>query len=77
MLFEKYGLTPEEDIIVQWQYRYLGDFRTALFEAICLADENNLYKLSLGFPIEVEGYKKYSMQEGWWQEVLIKIGKEV
>ena len=68
-------LTPEEDWIAQWQYHFLGDFHTALFEVICLADEGNLHKLSLGFPDEVNGYKKYSRQEGWWQEVQKKIGR--
>ncbi len=68
-------LTPEEDWIVQWQYRYVGDFHKALFEAICMADEKNLDKLTLGFPDEVSGYKKYTCQQGWWQEVKRKIGK--
>lgn len=69
------GLTPEEDWIVQWQYGYLGDFRKALFEAICRADETNLYKLNLGFPDEVAGYKKYAYVRGWWSEIQRKIGK--
>ena len=69
------GLTPEEDWVAQWQYNHLGDFHGALFEAICRADERNLYLLSLGFPNEVSGYKTYANQEGWWQEVQRKIGR--
>ena len=69
------GLMVEEDWIAQWQYGYVGDFHKALFEAICRADETNLYKLSLGFPDEVNGYKKYTRQSGWWQEVKRKIAK--
>ena len=70
-------LTPEEDWIAKWQYRYLGHFHKALFEAICVADEENLDRLSLGFPDEVEGYRKYTRQAGWWKEVQKKIGKQV
>ena len=69
-------LTSEEDWIAKWQYGYLGHFHLALFKAICVADEGNLDKLSLGFPDEVSGYKKYIRQEGWWKEVQGKIGKE-
>jgi len=32
-------------------------------------------RLSLGFPDEVEGYRKYTQQAGWWKEVQRKIGK--
>ena len=70
-------LTPEEDWIAKWQYGYLGHFHSALFKAICVADEGNLDKLSLGFPDEVSGYRKYTRQAGWWKEIQVKIGKEV
>ena len=69
-------LTPEEDWIVKWQYGYSGHFHKALFDAICAADEGNLDRLSLGFPDEVEGYRKYTRQAGWWKEVQKKIGKQ-
>jgi hypothetical protein len=69
-------LTKGEEFIVKWQYRMLGDFKTALIEAICLADSQNLERLRLGFPDEVEGYLNYSRVEGWWQEVQRKAGKE-
>ena len=68
-------LTPEEDWVTQWQYNLCGDFHHALFEAICLADQNNLFKLELGFPDEVRGYKKYSRESGWWKEVQRKMGR--
>ena len=70
-------LTPEEDWIAKWQYGYLGHFHKALFEAICAADEGNLNRLSLGFPDEVEGYRKYTRQAGWWKEVQKKIDRSV
>ena len=70
-------LTPEEDWIAKWQYGYSGHFHKALFEAICVADEENLDRLSLGFPDEVSGYRKYTRQAGWWKEVQKKVGRSV
>ena len=70
------NLTNEEAWIVKWQYRLLGDFHSALFDAICRADEKNLAKIGQGFPDEVSGYKKYAFQSGWWKEVQKKIGKD-
>lgn len=62
-------LTVGEEFIVKWQYRLLGDFGTALIEAIKLADRSNLAKLALGFPDEVIGYINYTRIDGWWAEV--------
>jgi len=71
------GLTPEEAAVFEWQYGYCGDFKRGLWGAIVKADKNNLYKLALGFPVHVEGYRKYSTCRNWWQEVqqkAIKLG---
>ena len=73
---EQYGLEPEEAAVVEWQYGYCGDFHKALWEAIARADENNLDRLGFGFPVEVTGFKKYSQEPGWWQNVLEKINKQ-
>jgi len=45
--------------LIKWQFGLHGDFRTALWDAIKQADENNLRLLSLGFPLEVEAFL-------WW-----------
>ena len=68
-------LTPEEDWIAKWQYKHLGHFRKALFDAICATDKENLDRLSPGFPDEINGYRKYTRQAGWWKKVQKK-GKE-
>lgn len=68
------NLTKSEEFIVKWQYHLLGHFKTALIEAISLADECNLEKLRLGFPEEVEGFLSYSQIGGWWQKVQRKVG---
>ena len=62
-------LDNSEKFIFMWQYRLLGHFKTALIEVICRADDNNLEKLSLGFPDEVRGYINYNQTPGWWEEV--------
>ena len=74
------GLTSEEDWIAKWQYGYLGHFHKALFDTICVADEENLDRLSLGFSDEISGYRKYTQQAGWWKEVQKKnrkVGRSV
>ncbi len=47
-------------VVIFWLFHFFGDFRTALWEAICRADEENLERLRLGFPNEVEGYKRWT-----------------
>jgi hypothetical protein len=45
--------------VVKWQFHIQGDFLNALWEAIIRADEDNLERLSRGFPIQVEGFKAW------------------
>lgn len=66
-------LTSEEEVIYKWKYRYGGDFADALMEAIARADLGNQELLALGFPDEVRGFQKFANQEGWWQEVKLKV----
>ena len=55
--------------LIEWQYRFSGDFNRALFETICLADKINMARLYRGFPLEVDAYLKYTRKEGWWQKI--------
>ena len=64
------GFTEEETIAYAWQYGMLGDFHTSLMQTISKADTPNLYKLSLGFPADVNAYILYATKEGWWQDVV-------
>lgn len=50
----------EKDYIFDFQYHLAGSFHKALYEAIHRADESNLYRLSLGFPDEVQGFKAWT-----------------
>lgn len=55
--------TPGEKFIIRWQFNslgLLGDFKTALIQAICLADETNLCRLDRGFPDEVGAYRDWA-----------------
>ncbi len=46
----------EKDYIFDFQFHMAGSFHKALYEAIARADENNLHRLELGFPDEVQGF---------------------
>lgn len=56
--------TESEKWVIKWQYNkslnLLGGFETALAEAICQADENNLALLYRGFPDQVTGYTQWT-----------------
>lgn len=68
------SLNDVERELIDWQYRLCGDFRKALWEAICRADDDNLEKLRLGFPNQVEGYIRYTRISGYWSNVQAKAG---
>ena len=50
-----------------------GSFISNLFTTIFSADIENLNKLSLGFPDEVEVVNRYRNEEGYWQKLLKKL----
>lgn len=54
--------TPEEKAVIKWQFRLCGSFKTALWQAICRADEDNLERLGLGFPVEVTGFRMWAYE---------------
>lgn len=49
-----------EKWVIKWQFRLLGDFQTALAEAIARADDNNLRLIAFGFPNQVEGFLSWN-----------------
>lgn len=62
-------LNEEQKAVYDWNYRVVGGFKKALWEAITMADDQDLKALEAGFPVEVGGYLKYRKVRGWWQEV--------
>jgi len=63
-------LDEEQQALVEWQYRFCGGFKKALWEAIMRADDNNMERLRLGFPVEVAAYLKYSRVPNYWQQTV-------
>lgn len=51
-----------------------GSFKSNLYTTILCADIENLNRLSLGFPNEVEVVRKFKNEEGYWQKILEKLG---
>lgn len=52
--------TNAEKWVLRWQFGLLGDFQTALADAIKRADYTNLARLELGFPDEVAGFTAWN-----------------
>lgn len=44
-----------EKWVIKWQFGLHGDFEQALANLIRLADDSNLHRLALSFPVEVSG----------------------
>jgi hypothetical protein len=65
-------LDEYEKAAYKWQYKMNGHFFTNLWAAIVKADDHNLSRLSLGFPIEVEAYRRYIGRNLWWTNAVNK-----
>lgn len=52
--------TAGEKAVVEWQFHLHGDFMAALFEAIKVADTDNLARLERGFQDEVGGFRAWA-----------------
>jgi hypothetical protein len=52
--------TESDKAVVKWQFNIQGDFLNALWNAIMLADEDNLERLGRGFPVQVQGFKDWN-----------------
>jgi len=49
-----------EQFIIRWQFGILGSFQQALIDVIKLADEENLSRLAIVFPREVDAFRAWS-----------------
>jgi hypothetical protein len=67
-------LDEYERAIIKWQYKMHGSFFTHLWDAIWRADEENLRRLELGFPIEVKAYRMYigEGEKNWYANAVKK-----
>lgn len=68
-------LTPGEQSLYNWQFQMHGGFFTALWKAISTADGYNLDRLALAFPSEVDAYRRYMGEVGWWERTLERVGR--
>lgn len=62
-------LTEAEETLYFWQMGSSGSFTTNLFKSIACADTVNLSRLAMGFPAEVQVYKRYANEDGYWQNI--------
>jgi len=67
--YNNYGLTLGEIKLIEFQNGMSGSFYNALFIAISKADNENLNKLKLSFPEEVEAYINYINTPGYWEDL--------
>lgn len=67
-------LNEGERELVKWQTGQVYGFNKMLWDLICKADSYNLYCLSRGYPREVEAFKRYSTEEGYWADVQKRAG---
>jgi hypothetical protein len=52
--------TDATKFVLKWQFGLLGDFQTALAQAIMKADDDNLARLRIGFPDQVDGFLQWN-----------------
>ncbi len=74
----------DKDVIIaelvhacEWQRGRQSDFKRALIHLITRADVQNLEKLRLGFPDEVEGFVSYKTLDYWWPELEARMDEPV
>jgi len=67
----KRELSVGEQFLIDWQYNIgsLGSFKYNLTKTIVCADDENLERLSKGFPEEVEAIKRFRTESGYWSSV--------
>lgn len=66
-------LSVGEQRLCDWQFGRLGSFWSGMWRAISTADDSNLERLALAFPEEVEAYKRFAYESGYWQSIQEKL----
>lgn len=62
-------MTEGEIKLCEWQYELSGGFYSSLFNTMSHADSFNLMRLSVGFPEEVEAFRRFGNEEGYWESL--------
>ena len=55
--------------LCEWQYELSGSFYSSLFKTMSCADSMNLSRLEMGFPEEVEAFKRFRNESGYWESL--------
>lgn len=55
--------------LCEWQYELSGSFYSSLFKAMSCADSINLARLEMGFPEEVEAFRRFCNESGYWKSL--------
>ena len=62
-------MTMAELRLCDWQHHRSGSFFKTLFDAISLADNDNLDNLAAGFPEEIKAFRRYRKEQGYWPKL--------
>jgi len=55
--------------LCEWQFGLSGSFFRSLFNAMSVADRENLAKLKRAFPDEVKAYRRFASEAGYWKRL--------
>jgi hypothetical protein len=55
--------------LCEWRYGMSSHFYSVLFVAMVAASETEINQIGLGFPEEVDAYKRYQQQRGFFQQI--------
>lgn len=55
--------------LCEWRYGMSSHFYSVLFAAMVAASETEINQIALGFPEEVDAYKRYQTQKGFWNQI--------
>ena len=70
---QEFKLTNADYELYAWAMGGKSSFMNNLFQAMSKADTVNLSRLSRGFPEEVDAYRRYTREAGYWDSVRNRI----
>lgn len=63
------AITEGERSLYRWQSRQTSGFEAPLWQCISTADSINLNALAKGFPEHVTAYRRYTGEDGYWNNL--------
>ena len=68
------GLSRGEIKFIEYQLGLSGSFYKGLFDLFWHADRDNMMRLEVSFPEEIEVVKRYSREEDYWDDLKKRLG---